>query len=112
MFDTTTVRDRTASIAAALPSIEWITDNRVERLSLDFFWFSPVLKRQMEGLRADAVVRPKTEDEIRAVVSACAVAGVPVTLRGSGTGNYGQCIPLHGGVVPLAELHRVIGRKM
>jgi FAD/FMN-containing dehydrogenase len=68
-------------------------------LSQDFYWFSPVLKRQLAGLRADAVVRPKSEDEIRAVVAACAQQGVPITLRGSGTGNYGQCMPLHGGVI-------------
>ena len=42
MFDSTAIRERTARIAAALPALEWITDNRVERLSLDFFWFSPV----------------------------------------------------------------------
>jgi FAD/FMN-containing dehydrogenase len=58
-----------------------------------------VLKRQLAHLRADAVVRPKTEDEIRAVVAACAKARVPITVRGSGTGNYGQCMPLHGGVI-------------
>ncbi|MBN8491199.1 MAG: FAD-binding oxidoreductase [Burkholderiales bacterium] len=98
-FDPAAVARSTADIAASLTALEWITDNRVERLSQDFYWFSPILKRQLDGLRADAVVRPKTEDEIRAVVGACAKAGVPITVRGSGTGNYGQCMPLHGGVI-------------
>lgn len=44
-------------------------------------------------------MRPRTEDEIRRVVSACARDRVPITLRGSGTGNYGQSVPLAGGVV-------------
>lgn len=83
-----------------LPDLEWITDEgRVTRLSQDFSWFSPVLVRQLEGKRADVVVRPRTEDEIRAVVGACARRGVPITIRGSGTGNYGQTTPLAGGVV-------------
>ncbi len=98
-FEAAAVARDTAAIAAGLSALEWITDNRVERLSQDFYWFSPILKRQLEGLRADAVVRPKTEDEIRAVVAACAQQRVPITVRGSGTGNYGQCMPLHGGVI-------------
>ncbi len=99
MFDPSTVSRQTAELARRLGTIEWITDSRVERLSQDFYWFSPVLKRQLSALRADAVARPKTEDEIRAVVAGCATAGIPITLRGSGTGNYGQCMPLHGGVI-------------
>ena len=98
-FDAAQTAARTQSITAELSAVEWITDGRVERLSQDFYWFSPILKRQLEGLRADAVARPKTEDEIRAVVAACAQQGVPITARGSGTGNYGQCMPLHGGVI-------------
>ena len=98
-FDTTAVRQGTAALATETGAIEWITDSRVERLSQDFYWFSPVLKRQLEHLRADAVARPKTEDEIRAVVAGCAQRGLPITVRGSGTGNYGQCMPLHGGVI-------------
>ncbi|MGJ7546349.1 FAD-binding oxidoreductase [Variovorax sp. LT1R16] len=83
-----------------LPDLDWITDEgRVTRLSQDFSWFSPVLVRQLEGKRADVVVRPRTEDEIRSVVGACARRGVPITIRGSGTGNYGQTTPLAGGVV-------------
>jgi FAD/FMN-containing dehydrogenase len=98
-FEPAAVARDTAAIAADLSALEWITDNRVERLSQDFYWFSPILKRQLEGLRADAVVRPNSEDQIRAVVAACARTGVPITVRGSGTGNYGQCMPLHGGVI-------------
>ncbi|MDM0114809.1 FAD-binding oxidoreductase [Variovorax sp. J22R133] len=83
-----------------LPDLDWITDpSRVARLSQDFAWFSPVLNRQLKDKRADAVVRPRTEDEIRALVSACARRKVPITIRGSGTGNYGQTTPLAGGVV-------------
>jgi FAD/FMN-containing dehydrogenase len=83
-----------------LPDIEWITDPpRVARLSQDFAWFSPVLKRQLADKRADIAVRPRTEEEIRQVVAACADASIPITLRGSGTGNYGQSVPLHGGVI-------------
>ena len=83
-----------------LPELEWITDPaRLTRLSSDFSWFSPVLKRLLAGKRADAVVRPRTEAEIRGVVAACATMRVPITIRGSGTGNYGQATPLAGGVV-------------
>jgi len=99
IFEPSVVQAGTLQVMAELPTLEWITDSRVERLSQDFYWFSPILKRQLEGLRADAVVRPKTEDQIRAVVAACARLGLPITVRGSGTGNYGQCMPLHGGVI-------------
>ena len=83
-----------------LPDLDWITDEgRVARLSQDFAWFSPVLNRQLKDKRADVVVRPRTESEIRAVVGACVRRKVPITIRGSGTGNYGQTTPLAGGVV-------------
>ena len=98
-FDRAAVRALCASLPASLSSIEWFTDNRVERLSQDFYWYSPVLKQQLDGRVADIVARPKTEEEIRAVVAACASHDVPLTIRGSGTGNYGQCVPLCGGVL-------------
>jgi FAD/FMN-containing dehydrogenase len=62
----------------------------LETLSKDFYWYSPVLKRQLDDKRADAVVRPGTMEELRAVISACSRARVPVVPRGAGTGNYGQ----------------------
>jgi FAD/FMN-containing dehydrogenase len=83
-----------------LPMLDWITDPlRVGRLSQDFAWFSPVLKAALQGKHGDIAVRPRTEDEIRQVVGACATAGIPITVRGTGTGNYGQSTPLHGGVI-------------
>ena len=83
-----------------LPDLDWITDqSRVARLSQDFSWFSPVLKRDLQGKNADIVARPRTEDEIRRLVGACARYRIPITVRGGGTGNYGQTTPLAGGVV-------------
>lgn len=94
------MRDAIEQLQLGLPDLDWITDpGRVERLSQDFSWFSPVLKRQLDGKLAEIVVRPRTEDEIRAVVSACVRLKIAITLRGSGTGNYGQTTPLAGGVV-------------
>lgn len=85
---------------AALPDLDWVTDTgRIARLSQDFSWFSPVLKRQLSGKAADAAVRPRTEDEIRRLVAQCARLRIPITVRGTGTGNYGQAVPLQGGVV-------------
>lgn len=92
--------DAARRLAGELPAIDWITDPaRVARLSQDFAWFSPVLKRQLADKCAAIAVRPRTEEEIGQVVAACARHGIPITLRGSGTGNYGQAVPLHGGVV-------------
>jgi FAD/FMN-containing dehydrogenase len=71
----------------------------LETLSKDFYWYSPVLRRQLDDKRADMAVRPGSLDELRRVVAACGRARVPVVARGAGTGNYGQCVPLYGGVV-------------
>jgi FAD/FMN-containing dehydrogenase len=89
-----------SAIAAELPALAFTTEEaQLARLSQDFSWFSPVLKRQLEGKRADIAVRPTNEDEVRAAVAACARRRVPITVRGSGTGNYGQIVPLHGGLL-------------
>lgn len=92
--------DTAGALPALLPDLDWITEPvRLGRLSQDFAWFSPVLKAALQDKRADIAVRPRTEDEIRQVVAACAERGVPITVRGSGTGNYGQCTPLQGGLI-------------
>ena len=80
----------------------------VKQKSRDFFWYSPVLKRQLDHITADLVVSPKSEAEVIRVLAECFRLGIPVTPRGSGTGNYGQAMPLSGGVVlNLAEMNKV-----
>ena len=89
-----------ARLKSALDGIR-IEDNPaiVKQKSRDFFWYSPVLKRELDHVTADLVVSPKDEAEVIRVLTACFDQGVPVTPRGSGTGNYGQAMPLAGGVV-------------
>ncbi len=80
----------------------------LQRLSRDFFDYSPVLVPLLEGHVADLVVRAGTVEQVVLVAGACARHGVPLTVRGSGTGNYGQCVPLQGGVVlDLTGLNRL-----
>jgi FAD/FMN-containing dehydrogenase len=90
----------TQAVMAELPAIEWITDPAlVRQRSRDFFWYSPVLKRQLNGVTAEAVACPRDEAEVIAIMAACVKHQVPLTPRGAGTGNYGQAMPLKGGVV-------------
>lgn len=80
----------------------------VQQKSRDFYWYSPVLKRQLDHVTGDLIVTPKDEVELIRVLAACHKHGVPVTPRGSGTGNYGQAMPLSGGLVlNLAEMNEI-----
>jgi FAD/FMN-containing dehydrogenase len=90
---------------------EYVIENgeSLETLSKDFYWYSPVLRPQLDDKRAELAVRPGTLDELRAVIAACFKAGVPIVPRGAGTGNYGQCVPLYGGVVvDFARLDKIL----
>lgn len=71
----------------------------VKQKSRDFFWYSPILKRQLDHVVADIVISPVSETEVVQVLAACHELGIPVTPRGTGTGNYGQAMPLSGGVL-------------
>ena len=71
----------------------------VERLSKDFYWYSPVLKRQLESKTGEIALQPVSVDEVLAVARFAGQNCVPITVRGAGTGNYGQCVPLHGGII-------------
>ncbi|MGC6482694.1 MAG: FAD-binding oxidoreductase [Synechococcus sp.] len=80
----------------------------LDRFSRDAYDYSPVLKEQLNSCCAQLVVRPHSIAAVMAVASACAQASVPLTLRGAGTGNYGQCVPLQGGVVMLMSELRTL----
>ena len=80
---------------------------KIEKLSLDYYHFSPVLKSKLQAKRADLVVQPTTEEEVIKIAQVCVKYKIPLTIRGAGTGNYGQCIPLNGGLV----LDKTIKRK-
>jgi FAD/FMN-containing dehydrogenase len=90
-----------AAIAACLESPDRVLTNAstVQRLSRDFYWYSPVLKKLLDDKVAEAVVQPTSTAEILRVLKACYDLRIPVTARGAGTGNYGQAIPLQGGIV-------------
>ncbi len=71
----------------------------VEQLSKDFYWYSPVLRKQLDGKLGDVVVQPISASEIQGVMRYGYANDLPVTVRGAGTGNYGQAVPLQGGIV-------------
>ena len=87
---------------SAVPDLELLAEPaELQRHSRDAFEYSPVLTPRLERCRAELVVRPHTVEAVERLASVCTEHHVPLTLRGSGTGNYGQCVPLQGGVVML-----------
>jgi FAD/FMN-containing dehydrogenase len=87
-------------ITRELDGLDLITDaNQLAKLSLDYYHFSPILQPLLANKRGDLVVRPTSEAEVLRVATVCVRHRVPLTVRGAGTGNYGQCVPLAGGVI-------------
>ncbi len=70
-----------------------------ERASLDGSRLSPVIGEQLPLGLADLVAYPTDAEQVAVVVAAAVRHHVPVTPRGKGTGNYGQAIPMSGGLV-------------
>lgn len=92
-YDISTLKSRLAHLR--------IEDNPalVQQKSRDFYWYSPTLKRQLANVTGDAIVSVTSEKDVIDVLATCFELGIPVTPRGTGTGNYGQAMPLSGGVV-------------
>jgi FAD/FMN-containing dehydrogenase len=68
------------------------------KAAADYHWYSPVLAERLAGRLPQGVVRPTDVAEVVQIAAACARHQVPLTVRGGGTGNYGQCVPLFGGL--------------
>ena len=89
-----------AALIADLGDIPVITEEKVVRKrSRDFFWYSPILNEELAKKSADIVALPRDEADVFRIAAACAKHRVPLTPRGGATGNYGQAVPIHGGVL-------------
>lgn len=99
------------ALRARLSGIELRDDAfTLKRRSRDHYWFSPIARAALDGKRADLIVLPRNVDEVMAVAAACAALRIPLTVRGAGTGTYGQAVPLHGGVVlDTSGMQRILG---
>ena len=69
----------------------------IKRLSKDFY-NSPILTEKLDECIADLVVRPNDLNAVKKVAEICWEFSIPLTLRGAGTGNYGQAVPLLKGL--------------
>ena len=72
---------------------------QARRYSNDYYWFSPLLAISMKDLEAELVVHVRDLESLKALVAYCLERAIPITPRGAGTGNYGQAVPLQGGVL-------------
>jgi hypothetical protein len=70
-----------------------------EKASVDGARMSPIIAEMLPLGIADIVAFPTTAEEIAATVGIAVRHGIPITPRGKGTGNYGQAIPMSGGLV-------------
>ena len=59
-----------------LADIQLLDDQGSLRMkSRDFFWFSPLLKEKLDGMRAEVVAVPRNKTELVRVAAACAPTG-------------------------------------
>jgi FAD/FMN-containing dehydrogenase len=84
---------------------------QVRRKSRDFT-NSPILREEAEGKVADLLVTPRSKNDVLKVARACARHRVPLIARGAGTANFGQGIPMAGGIIlDMNEMTKVLWVK-
>lgn len=105
------------ALATALGETAVVRDQATIAKSLkDNSWLSPILSEHFaqrrgddDGIVADAVVTPASVGELRATISLAVRHDTPMTLRGGGTTNFGQSLPLHGGIViDVRKLNQIV----
>ncbi len=89
----------------------------IQRFLKDNSWLSPILAQHFEqmretsgqSLRVEAVVSPADVDQLRAVLSLAVQCNAAMVVRGGGTSNFGQTVPLEGGlIVDIRRLNRIL----
>ena len=75
---------------------------------LEPFSHDEVAEKQYHAM-PEAVVRPRTAEEIAAILKLANRERIPVTPRGGGTGLSGGAVPVHGGIVlALDRMNRIL----
>ena len=61
----------------------------------------------------EAVCLPETTEEVAQIMRICSENKIPVTVRGTGTGLVGGCVPIYGGIVLSTEkMNKIISYDM
>lgn len=98
------------TFAARLSPVETISETvLVKKRSRDFFWYSPILNDSLKRCFGDLVAVPKSVEELKHCLKLAFEEGCPVVLRGGGTGNYGQAVPVEGGlIIETTSMNRIL----
>jgi len=76
--------------------------------SSDLATLPGIINKQI-ATQPDAVVQPKSNDELLALLDLAMKYGIPLTPRGSGTAGYGGAVPTRGGiVVDFSRMNRIL----
>lgn len=89
--------------------IDWLTEHFPGRVSTDLMErkiyshdvgeMPPLIKPLIGNAVADAVVQPKDEAEVIALIQWARQNGIPLTPRAKATSGYGGVLPIHGGII-------------
>lgn len=86
--------ERLEALVADLSGLDLVRAGlELERLSSDYFDYSPLLHRQLQGRLAQLVVRAQSVDDVLRVAAACARHEVALTPRGRAPATTASACP-------------------